>query len=120
MLLQLDEADGQEKKRNALKANAKAIESLPYKKVSRAASKEEGTCVICLEVMRANQTVMALRCRHEYHRSCITKWLKACETPSCPQCKAPALGDDGAGEGGDDAKGGPSPRSSPEQEWWHT
>jgi hypothetical protein len=115
MLLQLDEADGQEKKRHALKANAKAIESLPYKRVSKAEAKEEGTCAICLDAMRANQTVMALRCKHEYHRQCITKWLKSCETPTCPQCKAPAL----EGADGDPAK--PSREGSPEQQWWpHT
>ena len=75
----------------------------------------EGTCAICLEAMRANQTVMALRCKHEYHRQCITKWLKSCETPSCPQCKAPAL----EGVDRDPMK---TPRGgSPEQQWWpHT
>ena len=117
MLLQLDEADGEEKKRHALKTNAKAIDNLPTKKVSRAVGKEEGTCAICLEGMRANQVVLALRCRHEYHRGCITKWLKSCETPTCPQCKAPALA---GGDGADDPYGGRSREGSTEQLWWHT
>ena len=77
--------------------------------------------------MRAQQQVIRLGCRHEYHKACILKWLKSAETPTCPQCKAPALG--GAGAADDESSPPPqllpSPReTSPDdepQEWWpHT
>ena len=111
MLLQLDEVDDPEKRR-ALKQNGKLLDQLPSKRLSKGeANKGEQTCAICLEAMRAGQTVLALRCKHEYHRACILKWLKSCEAPTCPCCKAPALGD---------SDSPPARESSPEQQWWHT
>lgn len=116
MLLQLDEVDEREKKA-ALRANAKRLDALPTRRLSKAELKdkgEEAVCAICLETLRAQQQVMTLSCRHEYHKPCILKWLKSCETPTCPQCKAPAL----------ERGGHPSParQPSPEEqpEWWHT
>ena len=115
MLLQLDEdKDGPEKKR-ALKQNGKLLDALPSKRLSKGeASRGEQTCAICLEAMRAGQTVLTLRCKHDYHRSCILKWLKSCEAPTCPCCKAPALAPDKAPDSP------PTRESSPEQQWWHT
>ena len=114
MLLQLDEVQHPDKKR-ALRANSKLLDQLPSKRL-RKSEEKDATCAICLEGLRANQTVLTLRCKHEYHRACILKWLKSCETPTCPQCKAPAL------EGGAPPDGPPGGRTpSPEEEWWrHT
>ena len=117
MLLQLDEVDDHEKKRT-LRANSKALDALPFRKVSKAEAKgSDGVCVICLEKFadaRSAQSVCTLRCKHEYHRSCIMKWLKSCETPTCPTCKAPVLG------GADESLQPPPSEGSPEQQWWHT
>ena len=71
------------------------------------------TCAICLEPLKANQTVLELRCKHEYHRACILKWLKSSENPTCPCCKQPAL------PSASDAES-PQREGSPEQQWWHT
>ena len=102
-------------KRNTRRANGKLLEALPSKRLKKAEERGDAVCAICLEALKANQTVMTLRCKHEYHRACILKWLKGCETPSCPQCKLPALGGGGASP-----KGSPKRESSPEQQWWHT
>ena len=112
MLLQLDEVDGEEKKRN-LKHNGKRLDALPSKRLSKGEANkvQEQVCAICLETMRAGQTVLSLRCKHDYHRACILKWLKSCEAPTCPCCKAPALRE------GDSP---PAREGSPEQQWWHT
>ena len=69
-------------------------------------------CAICLENMRAQQMVLTLPCKHEYHKQCIVRWLKNSEGPSCPTCKAPALVTGGAAQI-------PSPKDS-EEEWHHT
>ncbi|KAK4272888.1 hypothetical protein QN277_021382 [Acacia crassicarpa] len=54
---------------------------------------EEGTCVICLEEYKDMDDVGTLKtCRHDYHVSCIRKWLSM--KNKCPICKAPALPDD--------------------------
>ncbi|KAI9121915.1 hypothetical protein K1719_006604 [Acacia pycnantha] len=56
-------------------------------------SQEEGTCVICLEEYKDMDDVGTLKtCRHDYHVSCIRKWLSM--KNKCPICKAPALPDD--------------------------
>jgi len=114
MLLQLDESHGDDHaKQQTMRANAKRIDSLPTRRVSKAEAKgNEGVCAICLEPMRAQQTVMSLRCKHDYHKACIMKWLKSNEVPSCPQCKAPALAEADSPVG--------TRESSPEQQWWHT
>ena len=135
MLLQLDEPTSQDRKK-ARSANAKLLEALPTRRVSKAEVKandgEECTCVICLEGLRAQQQVITLPCKHEYHRPCILKWLKSCDTPTCPQCKVPVLAADDPtidedGEMGTARSHGRSVRStqpwepSPDQgEWWHT
>jgi hypothetical protein len=115
MLLQLDEVNEPEKKR-ALRANAKLLDQLSSRRVKKADEKDEATCVICLEQLKAGQSVTDLRCKHAYHRGCILKWLKSCETPTCPQCKLPALGSGGA----DSPPAAAQRDSSPEQQWWHT
>ncbi|XP_021730609.1 probable E3 ubiquitin-protein ligase ZFP1 [Chenopodium quinoa] len=51
---------------------------------------EEGRCVICLEEYRHMDDVGTLKaCGHDYHVSCIKKWLSM--KNACPICKGPAL-----------------------------
>lgn len=56
-------------------------------------SQDEGNCVICLEEYKEMDDVGSLKnCGHEYHVSCIKKWLSM--KNSCPICKAAAMSDD--------------------------
>ncbi|KAI9086303.1 hypothetical protein K1719_031757 [Acacia pycnantha] len=56
-------------------------------------SQEEGSCVICLEEYKYMDDVGTLRsCGHDYHVSCIRKWLSMKNI--CPICKASALPDE--------------------------
>lgn len=93
MLLRLDEdgAAGREKKRRRA-GNNSMLDQLPCRRASKSDAKSDATCAICLEDFRANQSVTTLPCKHEYHKSCILKWLKSCDAPTCPTCKAPVLG----------------------------
>jgi len=97
MLLRLDEVGGAKKKRTA-RANAKVIEQLAVRKLTRAEAREDNNCAVCLEPLRAQQAVLTLPCKHEYHKTCIIKWLKQSDAPTCPVCKAPALPPDGGPE----------------------
>ena len=91
MLLQLDEDVLPEKKRRVMRSNARRIDQLPSRVLDRAQAGTESPCVICLDQLKARETVLSLQCNHVFHRDCITKWLKQNETPSCPICKSPAL-----------------------------
>ncbi|XP_044487187.1 probable E3 ubiquitin-protein ligase ZFP1 [Mangifera indica] len=52
---------------------------------------EEGTCVICLEEYKDLDDVGTLKtCGHDYHVSCIKKWLSMKNI--CPICKASVVG----------------------------
>ncbi|KMT06314.1 hypothetical protein BVRB_7g162360 isoform B [Beta vulgaris subsp. vulgaris] len=53
-------------------------------------SQEEGRCAICLEDYRHMDDVGTLKaCGHDYHVSCVKKWLSMKNT--CPICKGPAM-----------------------------
>ncbi|KAM7263275.1 hypothetical protein ACFE04_000958 [Oxalis oulophora] len=53
---------------------------------------EEEACVICLEEYKDMDDVETLKaCSHNYHASCIRKWLSMKKV--CPICKASALPD---------------------------
>ena len=46
-----------------------------------------GECPVCLEALE--KEVPALRCRHEFHAECLTKWRRVSST--CPTCRGPLL-----------------------------
>ncbi|XP_065855501.1 probable E3 ubiquitin-protein ligase HIP1 [Euphorbia lathyris] len=55
-------------------------------------SQDEGSCAICLEEYEDRVDVGSLKiCRHDYHVSCIRKWLSM--KNSCPICKGSAVPD---------------------------
>lgn len=137
MLLRLDELDGAEKRKASSRSHSKLLENLPCRRLSKNEARSEDVCVICLENMRAQQHVVALPCKHEYHKPCILKWLKTADAPTCPQCKAPALlpADSGSGSTQGVARTSCSPARVGEcesgadttepgaehgEEWWHT
>lgn len=54
---------------------------------------DEGSCVICLEEYKNMDDVGTLKtCGHDYHVSCIKKWLSMKKL--CPICKSSALPED--------------------------
>ncbi|KAJ1395962.1 Zinc finger, RING-type [Sesbania bispinosa] len=56
-------------------------------------SQDEGSCVVCLEEYKNMDDVGTLKtCGHDYHVSCIKKWLSMKKV--CPICKASALPED--------------------------
>ncbi|CAH2058937.1 unnamed protein product [Thlaspi arvense] len=53
---------------------------------------EQRKCAICLEEYKEKEELGELKgCGHDYHVSCIKKWLSM--KNSCPICKSPALPD---------------------------
>ncbi|XP_061345717.1 probable E3 ubiquitin-protein ligase HIP1 [Gastrolobium bilobum] len=56
-------------------------------------NQDEGSCVVCLEEYKNMDDVGTLKtCGHDYHVSCIKKWLSMKKL--CPICKASALPED--------------------------
>ena len=57
------------------------------------ASSVDISCSLCLELFEPGETVTMLACGHQYHKSCITRWLKSrrFQTRRCPLCNADAL-----------------------------
>ncbi|KAL2483437.1 E3 ubiquitin ligase BIG BROTHER-related-like [Forsythia ovata] len=58
-------------------------------KVANENDEEPEICVVCQGEYEENESVGMLRCGHEYHVDCITKWLL--QKNVCPICKAEAL-----------------------------
>lgn len=56
----------------------------------------EQDCAICLSPFQYGDRCSVMHvCRHEFHRSCIAKWLVACHNHNtCPLCRAQLRWDD--------------------------
>ena len=53
-------------------------------------NKYNKTCTICFDEFELNQTVIQLKCNHNYHINCIKEWL--CNNSNkCPLCKIPVI-----------------------------
>ncbi|PVH90337.1 hypothetical protein DM02DRAFT_665225 [Periconia macrospinosa] len=48
-------------------------------------SAEEQTCSICLDVIKAEDSIRALECRHIYHTECFDRWFRDFRD-YCPLC----------------------------------
>jgi hypothetical protein len=42
-------------------------------------------CPICLNFEETTEEIVELKCKHSYHKGCISQWLQ--ESKSCPMCK---------------------------------
>ncbi|KAM1041720.1 hypothetical protein TB2_030415 [Malus domestica] len=51
--------------------------------------KESDSCIICQDNYKNREKIGILRCGHEYHASCLKKWLLVKNV--CPICKSEAL-----------------------------
>ena len=80
-LLALEESNGKVSK-GLTKAQ---INSLPEKMWLNRGDAEEESCSICFDNFERRQKIKKLpMCGHEYHSSCLNKWLN--EQKRCPMC----------------------------------
>jgi hypothetical protein len=66
---------------NKTPASQEVINNLPIK-ISKT---EDKVCPICLDKIKKGDKVSKLSCSHEYHHSCLIKWLS--RDNSCPVCR---------------------------------
>ncbi|XP_057466611.1 uncharacterized protein LOC130756146 isoform X2 [Actinidia eriantha] len=65
------------------------VESLPvklYSKSQKHLNEEAAQCYICLVEYEEGDSVRILPCHHEFHRTCVDKWLKDVHRV-CPLCR---------------------------------
>ncbi|KAG5540469.1 hypothetical protein RHGRI_020622 [Rhododendron griersonianum] len=65
------------------------VESLPLKLYSKSRNhlnEEAAQCYICLVEYEEGDNVRILPCHHEFHRTCVDKWLKEIHRV-CPLCR---------------------------------
>lgn len=70
-------------------APIEVVESLPiksYNKLRRSSNDEVAQCYICLVEYEEGDTLRTLPCHHEFHRTCVDKWLKEIHRV-CPLCR---------------------------------
>lgn len=71
----------------SLPAPEDVVDSFPLKNYQKAEATENGAqCYICLAEYEEAESIRVLPCRHEYHVSCIDKWLKEVHRV-CPICR---------------------------------
>ncbi|KAK6934095.1 Zinc finger, RING-type [Dillenia turbinata] len=73
----------------AIPAPNEVVESLPlkcYTKVQKNQNEEAAQCYICLVEYDEGDSMRVLPCHHEFHRTCIDKWLKEIHRV-CPLCR---------------------------------
>ncbi|XP_023923910.2 uncharacterized protein LOC112035309 isoform X4 [Quercus suber] len=65
------------------------VESLPlkfYTKLQKHQNEEAAQCYICLVEYEEGDSLRILPCHHEFHRTCVDKWLKEIHRV-CPLCR---------------------------------
>ncbi|KAL1804249.1 hypothetical protein DCAR_0935905 [Daucus carota subsp. sativus] len=70
-------------------APIEAVDSLPLKVYSKSHKhliEEAAQCYICLVEYEEGDSVRILPCHHEFHKSCVDKWLKEIHR-ICPLCR---------------------------------
>ncbi|CAL9204945.1 unnamed protein product [Musa hybrid cultivar] len=70
-------------------APKEVVECIPvkiYRKPSKTQNEEVAQCYICLVEYEEGDCMRMLPCNHEFHRTCIDKWLKEIHRV-CPLCR---------------------------------
>ncbi|KAK1325449.1 E3 ubiquitin-protein ligase AIP2 [Acorus calamus] len=70
-------------------APKEVVECMPvkiYTKPHKNQSEESAQCYICLVEYEERDLMRILPCHHEFHRTCIDKWLKEFHRV-CPLCR---------------------------------
>ncbi|ESQ39649.1 hypothetical protein EUTSA_v10000852mg [Eutrema salsugineum] len=62
------------------------VDLLPVKKYTKSQSDDSSQCYICLVEYEEGDTIRTLPCHHEFHRTCVDKWLKEIHRV-CPLCR---------------------------------
>ncbi|KAK3183480.1 hypothetical protein Dsin_030766 [Dipteronia sinensis] len=73
----------------SIPAPNEVVESLPVKLYTRSQknqNEEAAQCYICLVEYEEDDSVRILPCHHEFHRTCVDKWLKEVHRV-CPLCR---------------------------------
>ena len=48
-------------------------------------NRNDGQCMVCLELFKKGDRIGKLVCGHLFHKTCVFKWLK--KNPTCPYCR---------------------------------
>ncbi|KAL5860401.1 hypothetical protein ACOSQ4_001697 [Xanthoceras sorbifolium] len=73
----------------SIPAPNEVVESLPvklYTKSQKNQNEDAAQCYICLVEYEEDDSVRILPCHHEFHRTCVDKWLKEIHRV-CPLCR---------------------------------
>ncbi|KAJ0262715.1 RING/U-box superfamily protein [Hirschfeldia incana] len=62
------------------------VDLLPIKQYTKSQSEDSSQCYICLVEYEEGDTIRTLPCHHEFHRTCVDKWLKEIHRV-CPLCR---------------------------------
>ncbi|XP_062185859.1 E3 ubiquitin ligase BIG BROTHER-related-like [Phragmites australis] len=87
-LQQLGEAIGTESK--GLPESVIALLPTSTYKIGIFSRKEKHECVICCMVFKNRDRLTKLPCEHQYHQTCVTKWLQINKV--CPVCNKEVFG----------------------------
>ncbi|CAD5164326.1 uncharacterized protein LOC135644543 [Musa acuminata AAA Group] len=77
-------------------APKEVVECIPikiYNKPSKTQNEEAAQCYICLVEYEEGDCIRMLPCNHEFHRTCIDKWLKEIHRV-CPLCRGDVCSSD--------------------------
>jgi len=75
-------------------ASDAAIGALPRRVIARGDEGLGVTCAVCLESHEIGQRVVGLPCGHDFHGSCVERWLK--RRDCCPVCRRSIVRDSAA------------------------
>jgi len=93
MLLALDKCIPNTKGATQSQVETLTTYSVTQLKQQQQTTKEEQVCCsICLDAISVGDTLKVLPCGHEYHVTCVDKWLYTNAT--CPICKTSIKSDD--------------------------
>lgn len=73
-------------------ATEQQLKNLPVVVISQAQIDENVQCAICMEDYKLSEEARQLPCKHFFHESCISQWLKLHGT--CPVCRKTLSGED--------------------------
>ncbi|RDD40564.1 RING finger protein 44 [Trichoplax sp. H2] len=80
---------GDNKRRGLSKTEIESLPSFRYADKPEEEKKASKGCVICMSDFEDIDCLRVLMCKHEFHTSCIDRWLKTNRT--CPICRGDAI-----------------------------